>query len=267
MDKASSRICPQCGKAFAPKRKNNRYCCVKCLHKAYRLSHLADFAANSKRWRKRHPRPSSRKTLQELECPHCGKTFRQTHPRQKYCCTRCAMGASHNRRRDKINERARTYYRLKHPKGEKRLCSFCGAEFVPVQANSTCCSRSCSIRLSRFKHKEQIRIWNASYHISPGARILREMRRVAYNEILESDPEAYAEHRRKSREKSRKRVDRTRCRTYAPRLRLRFPDYVCKAQDMLEVYSPKFCETSFEGNAFARELRIERDKQTGRFKR
>lgn len=53
--KAETRTCPQCGKAFAPKRKNSRYCCVKCLRKAYYLSHLADFAANSKRWRERHP--------------------------------------------------------------------------------------------------------------------------------------------------------------------------------------------------------------------
>ncbi len=318
MDKASI-ICPQCGKAFAPKRKNSRFCCVQCYRKHYQINDRRELRQNVKRRLERHPRPSRRKALRELECPHCGKAFRQTHPWQKYCCTRCAVGASRNRlrdklnklararyrlkhpkgerrlclfcgaefvpahvdsiccsrscsrrlynskHRDKINESARTYYRLKHPKEEKRLCSFCGAEFVPIRTDSTCCSRSCSRRLYWSKHKEQLRIRYASYNKSPGARILREMRLVAYNEILESDPEAYAEFRRKCREKSRKRAYRTRCRPYKPRLSSRFPDYVCKGQDMIGVYSQKFCEPSFEGNAFARELAIERGRQTGRF--
>ena len=266
MDK-TSKICLNCGKPFVPKRKNSRYCCVKCCRKAYQMSHPDVFLANSKKWRERHPeRVRKPINLLKLTCPLCGNTFTQTSPRQKYCSTRCVMRASVNRRREKINERWRAYYRRKHPvKTEKRLCAFCGQAFVPVRDDSTCCSRSCSIKLSRRNHSEYIRSWNASYRKTPGARILREMRNTAYNEILETNPEAYAEYRRKRREKSMKRNDRTRIHPYKERLYLRFPDFICKGQNMLEFYSPKFFETSREGNAFARELAIERGKQTGRF--
>lgn len=226
------RLCqnPDCGKPFAPKRKNSRYCCVKCMRIHYRKNHPDVFARNAKRWRERHPeRTRKRIDLLKLTCPLCGNTFTQTSPRQKYCSTRCY----------------RDYYRRKHPvKTEIRLCQNpnCGKSFRPKRRHAQFCSRKCKDHVYWLKNKRFISALQSMYWTS-------------FYEKLEHDSEAYAKFRAKRRETRRHQYDKIRKGIYKPRPARRIPDYLCKNESSIDTSSRFLVENAGPSEmAFAREL-------------
>lgn len=156
--------CAFCGKEFKPKRSNSNYCSVRCCRASYRKRHPEVFVRNSKRFKERNPEAYRRiierylekkyGKLVELKCPYCGKTFMPKSRRQKFCCHECAERDSKRKRRDKINEYFKRYYRNKRFESgllNPKVCAFCGKKFVPKRIDSTCCSRKCSQQRSKQK--------------------------------------------------------------------------------------------------------------------
>lgn len=121
---------------------------------------------------------------------------------------------------------------------------------MPKTIRSVFCSESC---YNKFR-----------YRAEPGVRILVAMHSREYIESLENDPVAFAKYRENHRRYNKLMHDKTRVNKYSPRLKMRIPDCLCKGTEYLSSTSP-FLETSLEKQAFARELSIERGKQTGRF--
>lgn len=175
-EQRAPRKCALCGNEFVPKHVDSRFCCVKCYRKHYQRTHRDVFCRISKKWRENNPeamkrmreRIAERKRgkIVEKACPQCGTVFMPKSRRQKFCCNKCAMRHSVEGRMDKIRENSRKYYwQRKSDKValEPRVCPVCGVSFQPKQTNSVCCSRVCSKKMSRAKHKEHAAAYNREY--------------------------------------------------------------------------------------------------------
>ena len=84
------------------------------------------------------------------KCAYCGKDFEATTGNQKYCSSKCQIKAQSERQIAK-------YWEEKAKRGAKKLtvkkCAFCGAEFMPKNAQQTFCSGECQSKAAREKKK------------------------------------------------------------------------------------------------------------------
>ena len=74
----TAKICIECGRKFAPKRKTQKYCSDDCRAKYYE-KHFGSKEVTK-------------------TCPNCGKTFQTTSPRKRtYCTPECRVEAQKKR--------------------------------------------------------------------------------------------------------------------------------------------------------------------------
>lgn len=130
---------PSCGKEFAAKRKNSRYCCLKCSRKAYQLSHPEVFVRNNRRWIEKHP-DSYKETI---------KRYIATHRK----IIKARARAHYLKNRELIKSRVLRYKSL-HKKEIACLASFRYIDLV-----ERCESDHLFYAQQRAKQREQYRRW------------------------------------------------------------------------------------------------------------
>ena len=157
-------------------------------------------------------------------CSVCGSSFVSKRPNAKYCGKACKRMAE-------------------HPRPQTSVCCVCGKIFSPKQARSKFCSKKCRNMADREGHKN-----------------LCQFNWLSIDERLRSDPVFYADHRKRQREASRRYWDKKRKRPYVERKGRRIPDYATKGCDLICPNS-EFITTSFEKNAYGRELALERKQK------
>ena len=240
------RTCPACGNTFVYQQRAQKYCCSDCrlagrlevLRRAklkYRASHRESVLEADKRWRDKNKDKVRRYHLKYV------RTHRD-HEREYHRMWRHGVMCA-----DPVMHEASALER------RKKECEY--------------------NRRWRALHKDHVRDYKRSYYKihkvnlteneKNGLRILERMRYYDRCERFSRDPAAYAEFRKKSRERQAA-VRKGRKVPYAPRLCMRIPDWACMGEDLSKMGSV-FLETSIEKNAYGRELAIARGKQLGRF--
>lgn len=149
----NSITCQQCGKAFATRYKNQKYCGKQCQNQSQLVY---DFS----------PRP----------CLGCGETFTPKHlaggqrfyERGKYCSRRC-LAKGNSRRYSELRASKET-----PPEKSMRLrsCRVCGAHFTEARAAKRC-PRCRSIEEARLARKRAVRpcpVCNSMFLPSVGQR-------------------------------------------------------------------------------------------------
>jgi predicted nucleic acid-binding Zn ribbon protein len=118
-----TKVCPTCGKEFAPSR-TQIYCSKKCR----KLKEAERSQAN---------RDKEKVEVKKL-CEVCKKEFVTSRGNQKFCSKKCKQ-ISHS-------EYSRRYYLQTKGPAFKRICRCCGKQFTPCDRYRVYCSEICQLK-------------------------------------------------------------------------------------------------------------------------
>lgn len=110
--------CKYCGAEFEPAHGAQRYCTTIC--------------------RDKHSGRNTHKQGTTGICQQCGNVFIKAIGNEKYCSAECRTAANKESKRISDRERWHRTHII-----EKRICTVCGAEFVPKRPTQETCSHKC----------------------------------------------------------------------------------------------------------------------------
>lgn len=135
--------CKICGKTFRTKNILRKTCSHSC-----KLKHR--MKVFSIRWNKTHD-------LFEKTCPRCGKKFRTINKTKIFCSRLCTKKKHLEIKSEKI----------KASKNVKKLCAWCGEEFIPKRSDAPCCSKKCRELFINHRNKSKAEV-EKKYNCSIG---------------------------------------------------------------------------------------------------
>lgn len=168
-------ICRRCGREFAGKRKDSRFCgvsdcgtpaksCVVCHRSFHGRGDCCGAKCRRDRWMEKSRLLSRSDTLRDdltmaslavaapvavekylIECAHCGDDFRAEKPHTRYCSETCRRATHADRRR-----------RRRPPTVRSPIpCAICQRSFVPDRNNAVLCSEECRRRYNVLREQRR----------------------------------------------------------------------------------------------------------------